>query len=64
MNKTGIERIFEGGISYRNQVHVKKDKYRFLKILMVFTVISCLIFVGLVVTSPAFIDGLVRVLEL
>lgn len=38
MNKTGVERIFEGGIRYRDQVHIKKDKYRFLKILMVFTV--------------------------
>ena len=43
---------------------VENEKYRFLKILMVFTVISVVVFVGLVVTSPVFIEGLARLLGL
>lgn len=64
MNKTGIERIFEGGISYREQSCVRKNKYSFLKVLITFIVIICVVFVGLVVTSPAFIDGLAKLLGL
>lgn len=64
MNKTGIERIFNGGIRYKDQVHIKKDKYKFLKVLISFIIIICLFFVGLFVTSPAFIDELGNLLGL
>ena len=64
MDKTGIERIFEGGIRYREQGCVRKDKYRFLKVLIGFTIMICLVFVGLIVTSPVFIDGLAKLLGL
>lgn len=64
MNKTGVERIFDGGISYRNQIHVKKDKYKFFKFLLFFSFMLCLIFVFSYFISPLFINGLADLLGL
>ena len=64
MNKTGIERIFEDGMIYRDQVHFKKDKYKIFKFLLFFSFMLCLTFVFSYFISPSFINGLADLLGL
>lgn len=45
-------------------IKIENGKYRFLKVLIMCIVMICIVFVGLVVTSPAFIDGLAKLLGL